>query len=499
MRISTSTLFESSVTTLNQQQSRLLQTQQQISTGRRILVASDDPVASAIALDVSQSDLMNTQYAANRGAARDTLSMAESSLQNVTSLLQDVRTAVINAGNGTLNNSDRNTIATQLSGRLQELVGLANSTDGVGNYLFAGFQSRAQPFMDTPAGVSYFGDDGQRAVQVSASRQMDSSNPGSDIFMRIKNGNGTFVTRADPANIGSGTVSIGNVFDSAALTGDSYTIEFDTWSTLAAAGNTGTGVISTASVIDPTLVTNQNYTVTFDLPAGATYTVTTDFPVPGSPLVPPLAGQAYVSGQTITFDQLQFNIQGTPNAGDVFTVSPPVPDTYTVTNDKTGLPVTGMMVQPYVSGQAISFDGMRIDIQGKPHFGDRFTVSPSTNESVFKTISDLITVLQTPVTVGSVNGMSKLANSLNISLNNLDNALGNILSIRSTLGLRLNEVDSLQMAGEDLSLQFKQTLSELQDVDYNQAISNLMQQQMSLQASQQTFTRVAQLSMFDYI
>lgn len=405
MRISSNTLFDSNVAAMSQQQARLLQTQQQIASGRRILTASDDPVAATRALDITQSDAMNTQYAANRGAARHTLSLAESTLQSVTSLLQDVRTATISAGNGAFANSDRQTIAAELSGRLQELTGLANSTDGAGNYLFAGFQSKTQPFVDTPAGMGYFGDDGQRLVQVGASRQMASSNSGSDVFMRIKNGNGTFVTQAATANTGSGIASLGNV-------------------------------------INPALLTGHNYQVDFTVAAGIT--------------------------------------------------------TYSVTDNST-LPAPTVLSagNAYVSGQAISFDGMQFDIQGAPANGDSFTVSPSANESIFKTISDLIAALNTPLASGG--GMAQLTGSLNRGLNNLDNALDNVLATRSSLGLRLNEIDALQTAGDDLSLQFRQTLSELQDVDYNKALSDLTQQQMYLQAAQQTFSKVSGLSLFDYL
>lgn len=397
MRVSSNTLFDSNVAAMNQQQARLLQTQQQVSTGRKILTASDDPVAAARALDVSQSNAMNTQYASNRDAARHTLSLAESTLQSVTTLLQDVKTAAINAGNATLNDSDRRSIATNLSGRLEELVGLANTTDGVGNYLFSGFQSKTQPFVDTAAGMGYFGDDGQRNVQVSASRQMPSSNSGADLFMRIKNGNGTFVTQASQANTGSGVISLGAVVDTAALTGNSYSVTFTS----------------------PT-----------------TYDVTNLSTVPASVVS---AGNAYVSGQ------------------------------------------------------AISFDGMQFDIKGAPAAGDSFTVSPSSNESVFSTISGLIDALNAPV------AGANLSNALSHGMNQMDRALDNILTTRSSLGLRLNEIDALQVAGEDLGLQFQKTLSQLQDVDYNQAISDLVRQQTNLQAAQQTFSKVAGLSLFDYI
>jgi flagellar hook-associated protein 3 FlgL len=399
MRISSNTLFDSNVALLGQQQTRLLHTQQQVASGRRILTAADDPAAAARALEITQSDAMNTQYAANRIAARHTLSLAESNLQSVTSLLQDVQTAVVNAGNGSLNNSDRKTIATELGGRLQELIGLANSTDGLGNYLFAGFQSKTPPFVDTPTGIGYFGDDGQHNVQVSATRQIASSDSGADMFMRVKNGNGTFISQA-------------------------------------AAANTGTGVISSGSVTNPAaLVAGNSYSISFSLVAGV----------------------------------MNYTVTGAPVA--------------------LAAPVTGA----YVSGQAINFDGIQVDIQGTPAVTDTFTVTPSTNESVFKTISDLINALNGPV-VGA-----NLTNSLNRGLNNLDNALNNILTTRSSLGLRLNEIDVLQTTGEDLSLQYKQTLSVLQDVDYNKAISDLTQQQMSLQAAQKSFTKISELSLFSYL
>jgi len=400
MRISSNTIFDSNVAAMGQQQIRLMQTQQQIASGKRLSSASTDPVAATRALDITQSDAINNQQASSRAAARHTLSLAESTLQGVTTLLQDVRTAAVYAGNGTLNSSDRATLATDLSGRLQELVGLANSTDGVGNYLFSGFQSKTQPFVDTPAGMGYFGDDGQRLAQVSATRQMAASDSGADVFMRIRNGNGTFVTQAT-------------------------------------AGNSGSGVISAGAVVNPAALTGNNYSISFSMAAGVS--------------------------------------------------------NYSVINTTTGLPVPGMTAQPYTSGQAIAFDGMRLDIQGAPASGDSFAVTPSSNESVFKTISNLIATLNEPV-VGS-----NLTNGLNRGINNLDNALGNVLTVRATLGLRLNEIDTLQTTGEDMGLQLKQTLSQLQDVDYNKAISDLTQQQVTLQAAQKSFTQVANLSLFTYL
>lgn len=417
MRISSSTLFDSNVAAMGQQQNRLMQTQQQVATGRRILTPATDPVAAAQALDISHSDAMNTQYASNRNSANHVLSLAESNLQSVTTLLQDVKTAVVAAGNGSLTNSDRQTFATELSGRLQELVGLANSTDGAGNYLFAGFQSKTQPFVNTATGVNYVGDDGQRMMQVSASRQMSSSDSGADIFMRIKNGNGTFVTQAAATNTGGGIVSQGNLANPPP--------------TAAQAGN--------------------SYTLTFSVVGGVTTYSITGTDATGAPL--PTAGQ----------------------------------------------PAALPAAVPYVSGQNISFNGIQFDIQGAPANLDSFTVTPSVNESVFTTISDLITALKTPVTNAAPGSAALLTGSLNRGLNNLDSALNKVLTTRSTLGLRLNELGALQTAGEDLGLQFNQALSQLQGVDYNKALSDLTQQDMYLKAAQQSFVKVAGLSLFNYL
>jgi flagellar hook-associated protein 3 FlgL len=94
---------------------------------------------------------------------------------------------------------------------------------------------------------------------------------------------------------------------------------------------------------------------------------------------------------------------------------------------------------------------------------------------------------------------ANLTNSLGRGINNLDNALNNVLNTQSSLGLRLNEIDSLQTSGDDLGLQLKKTLSQLQDVDYNKAASDLAQQTKILQAAQQSFVKVANLSMFAYL
>lgn len=401
MRISSNSMYDSNIAVMSQQQTRLMQTQQQISTGRKYLTPADDPVAASQALSLEQASAVNTQYSSNRAAARHTMSLSESILQTATSVLQDVREAAIAAGNGAFGVNDRKLIADSLQGKLEALMGLANSTDGVGNFLFAGFQSKTKPFIDTPAGVAYTGDDGQRLIQVNASRQLPASESGADLFMRIKNGNGSFVVQSG-TNINTGLP------------------------------NGGTGVATVGSVTDPTLLTGDIYDVTFS-PDG-------------------LGG---------------FN--------------------YTVAGRTTGSTVIG----PYVAGQAISLDGMQFSVGGVPADGDTFTVAPSSNESVFKTLSDLIANLN-----GPTNGFG---GRLAYSINQIDRALDNVLTGRSSVGTRMNELDALGVSGDDLGVQYQQSLSALQDVDYAKALSDLSQQQVYLQAAQKSFAKVMGLTLFDYL
>ncbi len=182
MRISTSTIYQQGAARISDVQTNLVKTQQQLSTGRRILTPADDPVAAARALDVTQSQSVNAQYATNRQAAVSSLTAVDNTLASVTSVLQDAKTLTVNAGNGSLSNSDRSSLATQLSSDLDQLLGLANTTDGIGNYLFSGYQTGTQPFVKTATGAQYNGDQGQRQVQVDSSRQMAVSDSGQAIF-----------------------------------------------------------------------------------------------------------------------------------------------------------------------------------------------------------------------------------------------------------------------------------------------------------------------------
>jgi len=285
MRISTNSIFEAATTQLGSLQTQLAKTQTQLATNRRILSPSDDPIASARALEVTQAQAINSQLTINRQSARSSLTQVEQALQGSTRLIQEMQAIRVAAGNGALSPTDRASFATELEGRLADLLGLANSADGAGGYLFSGYKSDNLPFTQTATGADYHGDQGQRQLKVGSSRHVAISDSGSSVFESNRTGNGTFNTSADVNNTGSGVIAPGAVSDTSLLTGHTYKLTFAT--------------------------------------GGTTYTVTdttTNTPVPPPPT--PVVPIPFQSGQAIVVDGMTFDITGTPADGDSFTVEP---------------------------------------------------------------------------------------------------------------------------------------------------------------------------------
>jgi flagellar hook-associated protein 3 FlgL len=283
LRISTNAIFQAGTTQINTLQSQMAKTQMQLSTNKRMLTAADDPIGSAKALELTQSQSMNTQFGTNRTNASSSLSMVDKTLQDVSGQITDIQSLIVTAGNAGYSDSDRAALATELEGRMADLLGSANTTDGTGTYLFSGYKTTTQPFTQTPTGATYQGDQGQRTLQVGSARKMAISESGSAIFEANVTGNGTFVTQATNGNKGSGIIAPGAVTDVTQLTGHDYSIAFAV---------TGTPAATT-------------YTVTDNTTGGAV-----------------LSGQPYTAGAAIAFDGISFDIKGAPADGDSFGVQP---------------------------------------------------------------------------------------------------------------------------------------------------------------------------------
>ena len=402
MRVSTVMMFERSVSSMNRQQGAFMEVGEQIASGKRVVRPSDDPQAASRAVGVSQSLATNAQQSDSRVTVRNSLSQEESVLDSVSDALTRAKELMIQAGNGTLSDADRQSQASELRGVYEALLGQANSTDGNGSYLFGGYKDSSAPFGKNDSGaVEYEGSDQVRQQKVDSSRMMEVGNTGKDVFQSVAAGAGY----------------------------------------VAKAGDTNSG------------------TLTFTGPQVA------DTTAPG-----------YGEGYTVTFDT---------------TVEP---TTYQVTDSTTGDEVSN---SDYAAGQSIEFAGIKLTLEGTPEPGDVLEVGPAEDmdPDVFATLENMLSALENPL--DSEADKAAFANTLSTSSRELDNALDNVLTVRASVGARLNELDTLDTVGSDRKISYTQTQSDLIDLDYTTAISDYVLRQVGLQASQKAFVDLQGTSLFD--
>jgi flagellar hook-associated protein 3 FlgL len=207
MRISTSWAQQTSVNSMLDQQSRLQQTQMQLSTGKKILTPSDDPASAARIIDLNQSLKQTEQYQSNINTARHRLTMEEGVLQGATEILQRIHEIGIQGLNGTNSPNSRTAAAVEMEALNKQLVNLANTKNANGEYMFSGFKSATQPFSkdaSNPGAYDYAGDTNSRPIQIDVTCQVTDGDPGSSVF--------GIPTGALPATVPAAG-SIANVFE----------------------------------------------------------------------------------------------------------------------------------------------------------------------------------------------------------------------------------------------------------------------------------------------
>jgi len=226
MRISTSQFYQSSLFAINSQQSRLMHIYQQIGSGSRLATPADDPLAAAQSVNLSQSQGLNQRLAENRELARRDLGAEENTLDAVTLLLQAIKTRLIEAGNGAISDADRATLGDVLAHARTSLLGLANATDGSGQYLFSGSRGDTAPFQQEGGGIVYMGDALQRHIQADHTRRMPGGDVGTDVFARAAPGETCYLTRGEPGNTGTCVIGKPSITSAAAGAGNRYVLTF---------------------------------------------------------------------------------------------------------------------------------------------------------------------------------------------------------------------------------------------------------------------------------
>src|SRR3984885_2772893 len=400
MRISTAEITSQAIQAIDNQSSALQITQNEVSTGLAVQNAADNPVAASQIVQLEQQQTQLTHHGRNLQSAQTRLSLEESSLSTATTTLQSIRDLAVQAGDATLNDTDRQQIATQIQTDIQSLLGTANTQDSNGEYLFSGYSAQTQPFVtDSSGNVSYEGDAGNRLIQISANQSVADSDTGATAFMNIAAGNGTFPTAAAPANTGSGTIDSGSVVDSAQWVPDNYTLTFTS------------------------------------------------------------------------------------------------PTSYQVTDNTTGTTVVANGT--YTSGSAIQFNGVEVTVTGAPAAGDSFNVAPSANQSMFATLTQLTAALNQPADTAA--SKAQLATSLGNALTNIDQDVSHLSTVSASVGSRINLLTAQTTTNTATGTTLTTQQSNLQDVDYASAVSSLNEQMVGLQAAEQSYAAIAQLSLFKYL
>lgn len=396
-RISTIGAFQQGLDMMQRLQSALDRTQRQLTTGRRLLSPADDPIAAARTLGLRESLARLEQFDRNANMARNRLSFEESALQGVTNVLQRVRELALQAANASQSDESRHMIAVEMRQHVDALVELANQQDGNGRFLFSGHQDGVPPVARSDGTFAYQGDDGQRRIQIGDERLVADGDPGSDVFFRIRDGNGRFAVTAAAGNTGTGVAGAGNVAAGATWAGGEYTVHF--------------------------------------------------------------------------VDETTFEVR-----------------------DAGGTVVSGGAFEP---GATIAFAGIEVAIDGQPAAGDEFLVRPSVNRDIFSTVAALADAIDSPV--GDDAARAAMTNRINAGILSIDQALGRVLDVQTRVGSRLSAIEGQVEANGAFTLGLQETLGDIEDLDYAEALSRLSMQITMLEAAQKAFVETRNLTLFNVL
>lgn len=405
MRVSTAQFYFQNGLQMSQQQTMVNDQAAYISSGLSVLTAKDDAVSYGALAGYKEELASIERYQSNITQAENRNGLQDTLLSSSTDLLNELRDLMLQANNGARSDEDLVSISQQLQQGLNEMLGIANTKDETGTYIYAGYQVETQPFsMEPDNSVNYSGDNGVRELQIAKGIYIPINQSGEDVFENVANAIGDF-----SAN---------------------YTTN-----------ESGVSVAS-ANITNRTLYNNSNNT-------------------------PP---QDY----TFTFSD---------------------PDLLTITDSASPANVV-QPATPYVAGQTIAFDGIEVQLNGNPLPGDEFTITPQSEVSLFDTLKSAIDWLDsgkalTATAQGQVD--------YNTILDQFNNVLDHITFQRADAGINLQQIDRQKNIHLDTELYLEKGRSQIEDLDYAQAVSAFEQSQLALQAAQQTFTQIQGLSLFNYI
>jgi flagellar hook-associated protein 3 FlgL len=276
LRLSTAGIHQQGLSALLRQQSNVARAQLELTTQQKLINGADNPSGMANAKRLEHALSTLEQQDKDSALVEHRLRTQEQALTDVGTQLDRARQLTVQAGNGALSDADRASIAGELRQIKDAIIAIGNRDDGTGNRLFAGSRDGVSPFVvDANGGVSYIGDDGRNQVEVAPGLRVGDTDPGSDLFLRIRTGDGLSRTTAGAGNTGSGVIGSGAVTNTATWAGRSLTVHFTAPDAYELRDDAGGVVVS----------------------------------------------GPYVAGSSITAGGIQMTLSGAPAAGDSFTIA----------------------------------------------------------------------------------------------------------------------------------------------------------------------------------
>ncbi len=409
-RIGSANAYDSAIRNISARGTALSNLQENLTSGKRVVRASDDPTAAA---NAERAMTRISRIATDQRALesqRNAIAQAESTLGSATDVLQRFRELVVSAGNGVHSAAERSSIAVELQGLRDQIYALANTQDTNGLPLFGALASALEPFVGPAASAPDYTFQGLPGQTASSDVAIPFTLDGDSAFMHAPARDGAY-------NVTTSTIPTGRTL-------------------------TTSGVTVTSSA----LVNGASYQIAI---TGVDTTTT-----PGTTVV--------------TYDLTE-----TPPGTTTSQTAPGYPSTQTAS-----IAVVGM-------------DGLALTMNGSPAVGDTLTVDPS--PSVFSVLDDAIKDIK-----GAANN-NAATQAVSQALHNIDISMARISAVRGQAGDLLNRADRISANQENRSIQLEADRSRAEDLDMVQGISDFNNQQTGYSAALQTYAKVQQLSLFNYI
>lgn len=535
MRISTTQFYE--VTTQNYQRNyaNVVKTGEEVSSGIKLNTASDDPVGAARVLQLQQQNSMLAQYKTNIGIINTNTVNSETALSSIISSMQKARELIVSAGNGSYTDADRTSTANELQQLQSQILGLMNTQDSNGQYIFSGSKSSTPPYsMNADGTYTYNGDQTTVDLAVGDGLKLASNTTGFQAFEKAVNTTRTSSTVSNGPNDGkvglsSGLVMSTSTYNASFQAGEPYSLTFTSatqFSITDKNGNDVTTDASTAGVFDYTTSNNQAFTfrgVQLTMNVNLSATEKADAASAATALG---VGTAGVRTFAVASTPDSVTTSRSPGNSSAATITGAAVGTTAA--DKTAynntFPTSGAILRydatngyelyasPYAAGKTpvatgtvsgtapnlvVNAAGVNFSLDQTPDDGDVFVVQSGTHqtENVLNTLSAAIKALNTPAT-GDLVATQALNSALTSALGNMTSSIEQASTANSAGGARQNAAEAQGTTNALLLGNNEVESGAIVNTDLVEATTRLTLQQTQLQASQMVFTQLSKLSLF---